>query len=342
MTTDLMNDAHAVLLPAFAGTTLSDECTQFLSNGGASILLGETREEYVARTMSNARRKAETKETFHKVIAEAKQLAGDLLVAVDQEVGGIERLHHLAPSLPSSSDFESISVVELETHAHQVGCAAAELGINCFLAPIVDVVTGKNPWLHGRTVSSDAQIVAQISSAFVRGVQKAGIAATAKHFPGFHNIELDPAIESEAVVIGTRDSYAAGLDTFRAVIAEHVEIVMVGPATVPAIDPHKAALRSSTVINLLKNDLAFEGLVLSDDLDAKATMRGDPIEQVAIDAINAGCDLLLLADVKSQLSDVTTALVDAANDGILQASGLAHSAAKVRALARKYRTSIKS
>lgn len=332
----LREDANAVILPAFAGTTLSEECRKFLDNGGTSILLGESRDEYVARTMSDARRKSESAESFYNVIAESKSLSGHLLAAVDQEIGGIERLHDLVPRFPSAFDITKANAQDIEQLAYDVGRAAAELGVNCFLAPIVDVVTGANPWLNGRTYSSDAAVVSRVSTAYVRGVQKAGIAATAKHFPGFHNIELDPAIDADAMVTEPIESYDQGLMPYRNVIAEKVEIVMMGPAIVQAFDPHKPALRSKVVVEVLKNELGFNGLVMADGLGAKATMRGDSLEQVAIDAITAGCDLLLLADADTRLSDVATALVDSVNRGIIKRETLAHSAAKVRALARKY------
>jgi beta-N-acetylhexosaminidase len=336
----LLEDANAVILPAFAGTDLSDECKKFLGTGGLSILLGESREEYVARKMSKERRQSEVPETFHRVVAEAKSLSGDLLVAVDQEIGGICRLHDLAPQFPGVPDIPTTDTQELEEIARRVGNAAAELGVNCFLSPVLDVLTGVNPWLNGRTYSTDPDTIGRVSAAYVRGVQQAGIAATAKHFPGFHNIALDPAIDANAIVTETAESFQAGFGPFRDVIASQVEMIMVGPAIVQAFDPERAALRSTAVVDILKNELAFQGIVMADDLDSKATMRKDPLEKVAVDAVNAGCDFLLLADIDTQLSDVANALVAAAQYGEISRTALATSAAKMRSLAGKYEKSV--
>ena len=336
MTSDLRSDINAMIFPAFAGTTLSDACKSFLDAGGLSILLAESREEYVARKMSAARCGSETAQTFHDVIGDAKARAGNLLVAVDQEIGGICRLHSLVPPFPEVSALPTMSAEALEDNAYQVGAAAAALGVNCFLAPVVDVVTGANPWLKGRTVSEDPEVVARVSAAYVRGVQRAGVAATAKHFPGFLNIVLDPAIEAGAIVTEPKEAFEPGFAPFRDVIAEDVEMIMVGPAITTAFDPARPALRSKPVVDMLKDDLGFKGAVMADGLTAKATMLGDPVEQVAIDAVAAGCDFLLLEDDGAYLMDVANALIQAAERGDLQPEAIARSAAKMRALAQKY------
>lgn len=339
MTSSLVEDAHAVIFPAFDSTELSDACKKFLDNGGISILIGESREEYVARAMTDERRQSETPETFRSIIGIAKSYSDDLLVAVDQEIGGICRMHDLVPQFPRTEDLIQATDAEIEEISYQVGKASAALGVNCFLAPVLDLVTGKNPWLDGRTYSVDPKTVGRVSTAYVRGVQKAGIAATAKHFPGFHNITGDPAIDPNAVVEDAAATYQAGFGPFQDVIAASVEMIMVGPAITQAFDPDRAALRSKPVVDILKLDLDFQGIVMADDLDSKATMRDDSIARVALDAINAGCDFLLLADINTQLDDVARALVAAAESGEISRESLSASAEKMRNLSRKYEKS---
>ncbi len=181
----LQEDANAVIFPAFASTSLSDECKRFLDRGGISILVGESRDEYVSRQMSLERRSTETPETFTSLVREAKGLSDNLLVAVDQELGGICRMHGLVPQFPTNQELIDMSAEEVEAITYRVATASKALGVNVFLAPIVDLVTGVNPWLDGRTYSIDPEFVGRISAAYVRGVQKAGVAATAKHFPAF-------------------------------------------------------------------------------------------------------------------------------------------------------------
>ena len=328
----LSENANAVLLPAFASTSLSDATRRFLADGGRSILLGETRDEYVARAMSPARKAAESAAVIQGVADDARALAGDILVAVDQEIDGICRLHDLVPTLGSPVG----GAADVEAQAAEIARAAKGMGVNCFLGPILDVLSGDNPWLAGRTWSTDPAEIAAVSSGFIRGVQSMGVAATAKHFPGHHNIPLDPAIEPAAVVDERAASFEPGFLPFAEAVRHGVEIIMVGPAPVTAFDPARAASISPTVIDLLKTRFGFGGVVLSDDLDSQATLRGRTVEAVAVDALNAGSDFLLLADTGDQIQRVAAAVEAAVHDGVVSAARLEAAATKVRALAATY------
>ncbi len=329
-------DAHAVILPAFDTMTLSDSVKRFLENGGCSILLGESREEYLARNMSETRKSTETADTFLRVTKEAADLTGELLVAVDQEIGGICRMHDLAPHFPAVEELPSYDADGFEHISISIAKAAKGLGVNCFLAPILDVVTGQNPWLFGRTWSTEPELIARISSAYIRGVQAASVAATAKHFPGFHTIALDPAIEPGAIITEKADSFKPGFIPFAEAIKNDVEIIMVGPSIVEAFDAEKPASISPRIIEMLRSEFGFKGVIMSDDLDSRATMRDRSIEEVAIDALNAGSDYLLLAAIDDQLERVVNAIRNAVEKGELAEERLSEAGAKVRALAKKY------
>ena len=305
-------NARAVLLPAFDSVTLSDATKRFLDKGGVSILLGESRAEYVNRRMDDSRRKSETAETFSRVSEDAKVRSGRLLVAVDLEMGGICRLHDLVPQFPTKDVLPTTSSDYIEDVSCRVAKAATAMKVNVFLSPVLDVLKGKNTWLQGRTWSTDPHNVARLSAAYVRGVQRAGVAATGKHFPGFGETTGDPAIEDFAINPQMLAEVEAGHAPFRAVIEAGVEMIMVGPAIVTAYDECTAALRSTKVVSKLKNELNFRGVIMADDLDSRATMRDDSLVDVAIDALNAGCHFLLLADIGNQLDEVAEGIVAAA------------------------------
>ena len=336
MSYTIKDNAHAILIPAFADTALSDTVKRFLANGGCSILAGETREEYVAREMTPERRQREKAETIIGLVEETKSLAGDAIVAVDQEISGICRLHSLVPPFPLREHIEGLTIEEFETICTAIAVAAKKLGVNCFLAPILDIVTGDNPWLKGRTWSTDPKAIAKKSSAFIRAVQANGVAATAKHFPGYSVIERDPAVDSEARNVESLNSFESGFIPFAEAIANDVEIIMTGPAIVEAIDTARAASLSPDIIWMLRRKLGFKGIVMSDDLDAKATLRGQPITQVAVEALRAGSEYLLIADSDDQIDRIVTAVVKAVESGELAEKHLQAAAAKIRALAVKY------
>jgi beta-N-acetylhexosaminidase len=125
-----LKDAHAVILPAFETTTLSDSVRRFLENGGCSILLGESRQEYVARKTSDSRKSTETADTILRVTKESIDLTGDLLVAVDQEIGGICRMHDLIPHFPGVEELSGYDTDLFEKISASIAKAAKSLGVN--------------------------------------------------------------------------------------------------------------------------------------------------------------------------------------------------------------------
>lgn len=332
MTSELHRAAYSVLLPAFGDLRLDDNVRRCLSRGGVSVLLGETRDEYVGRDMDPARKSTESQADFVDIAREAASLAGaPVLIAVDQELGGIERLHRLVPAVASREQLHDLSAQDIEQRCYEMAKVARGLGVNLFLAPIVDVVTGANPWLHNRHLGADPVEVSRVSCAFIRGVQRAGIIATAKHFPGHYVTEQDPAI-AEAMVPGPLELLDDNFEVFKEVIATGVKAVMPGPAVFPAIDPDHSASTSSRVIGLLRDTLGFGGLIISDDLDAVSILRGRSITDTAVASLAAGAHLLLVSS-ESGLDAIAEAIVAAVHEGVLDRRILLDAALRVRELA---------
>ena len=341
MSTELHRAAYSVLLPAFSGMEIDDNVRRCLSRGGVSILLGESRDEYLARNMSFERRRAETQAHFAGIAQQAAAYAdGPVLVAVDQELGGIQRLHHLVPGMPSADALKALSADEIEACSYDMASSARVMGVNLFLAPIVDVVTGTNPWLHERNLSPNPGEVARIACAFIRGVQRAGVIATAKHFPGHYQTEQDPAIAC-AFVPKSEQGLEDGLQVFRQVIAAGVGAIMPGPAVFPALDPVQSASTSEKIIGLLRNTLRFDGLIISDDLDAVSILRGNSVTDTAVAALHAGAHLLLVSS-QAGLDDIAQAIVDAVLSGRLRRDQLLEASAKVRGMAQASRAQVES
>jgi beta-N-acetylhexosaminidase len=328
----LAENARAVLLPAIADLNLSDELRRFLDAGGRSILIGETREEYVSRAMSPGRQASETRADIAGFSAEVRRHAGPALVALDEEPEGIRRLHGLIPQFPRAKGLAALSASEIEEVARDMAASAAALGVGLFLAPILDVVSGRNSWLAGRTIAHDPAEVGRVAAAWVRGVQATGIAACAKHFPGHHDVTGDPAVEI-AEVTGDAVALVPGFAPFRAAISAGAKAVMTGPALVPALDPVLPSSLSPATIAALRSDFGFSGLVVSDDLDATATLRGKrSVPEAAVAALAAGSDLLLLS-AENPLDGIAEAILAALAEGLLPEDRLAEAAGRVRALA---------
>jgi beta-N-acetylhexosaminidase len=327
-------DAYAVLFPAFGGLTLDASTKELLKAGCKAILLGESREEYVARKMSDQRVSREKEEDFMEIAKEATYITGSgCIVAVDQELGGIQRLHNLVPQLPMPEDVFKMSADEIEKKCLKTAETAKNFGVNLFLAPILDMITGNNPWLKGRTLGTDANQIKKVTKSYILGVQAAGVAATAKHFPGYPHVTGDPAVEKAKAPVAMEEIWPI-IDLFREAVKSGVKAVMTGPAIVDAVDPNYPASVSGKTVKMLREEIGFSGLIISDDLDAKGILLNSTLEETAVNALNAGADLLLLAGGK-HLHDIADAIVKAVDDGLLPAERLHTAAEKVRETAEE-------
>ncbi|MDI9901569.1 glycoside hydrolase family 3 N-terminal domain-containing protein [Rhodococcus sp. IEGM 1409] len=323
-------DAHAVMFPAFDAVHVDSWLADLLRAGTVAVILGESREEYVARRMTPARRERETSRSL-RGLTSALEASTDtpLLVAVDQEPWGIQRLHALVPQFPAADALTKMTDTDIENVARSVASAAREMGVNAFLSPVLDRLEGNNPWLFERTLDLPPSEIARIAAAFVHGVQTTGVAAIAKHFPGFPALEHDPAVKDTAVA--AKDWSAETLTPFRAVVNAGVSGMMVGPAIVEAVDPTAPATTSSITVRALRQDLGFRGVVVSDDLDSPATTRGRSLEETALASLLAGSDLLLIPG-GDEVTTVAQSLAAEAVRNPIAAERLRNAANRVRAL----------
>ena len=304
--------AHAVLLPAVADID-SSVLAPLIERGCRSVLLGETRDEYLARTMSERRASHETREVVTSAIAGLRALTPDrLLVVVDHEVVGIRRFEHLIPD-PATA-----------------GTELASLGIDVVLGPIVDVVRGPNPWLEGRNLGTDSATVAAVARAEVEALQSAGVAAVAKHYPGHAVTRNDPAVDLGNVPTELTELDTIDEEPFAAVVGAGVRGLMLGPAVIDAIDPEETASCSPVVAARARRRLGFQGTLVSDDLDAVSILRGRKVGEVAVKSLSAGLDLLLVP--ASVAPECAAAIVEAVDDGRLPLDRLTEAAAQVEAL----------
>jgi beta-N-acetylhexosaminidase len=335
-TTDLRRLAATVLLPATADSRPSPALTAFLAAGGRSVLLGETRAEYVARAMSAARRRTETREAFGTLIDGLRgSAAAPVLVVVDQELGGIQRAHDLVPALPSAADAHAMPAAALARACAATAEGLAALGIGMTLGPVVDLVDGPQPWLGGRHLGDDPAATARIGAAYVAAFEAAGVASCPKHFPGHRGLRADPAVEPVAVVPGDRAALEAGLRPFAAAVDAGATAIMVGPAAVPGLGADEPALLSAPVVGLLRQELGFAGLIVSDDLDAASVLHGRTLHEAAVASLRAGCDLLLVS-ADNDLPALTAALARAVADGALPAARLEAAARAVEAVVGRF------
>ncbi|WP_459191136.1 glycoside hydrolase family 3 protein [Halosimplex sp. J119] len=195
---------------------------------------------------------------------------------------------------------------------------AKSLGVHWNNAPIADVNTEpENPIIGWRSFADDAELVGDMVAAQVEGYQSEGVVATACHFPGHGAAADDSHTDLPYIECSRRELEAAHLPPFARAVDAGVESVMTGHLLVDALDPDRPASLSPAVYDLLRDDLGFEGVAVTDSLDMEAITDEWTIEEAALEAIRAGADVAMTLCSFDKLVDVRDRLVDALETGTL-------------------------
>jgi len=311
--------AHSVLLIGLPGPELDDATAGRLTAGAAGLVL------FAPNIQSAVQLRALTG-------AAACTAVGPVLVAVDQELGPVARLQGLVTPLPTTAEAAAWSPLELELTGQLLGQEMLSLGVNVDLAPVLDVVTGPNPVLADRHLGDDPQLVGELGAAFLRGLQQAGVIAVPKHFPGHGRSTTDPHGEVTRIDASLEDLTAVDFLPFRAALAAGARAVMVGHPIYEAIDPALPASLSPAVLALLRNEFGFDGVAVTDSLSMAGVTAGREPGQVAVAALAAGEDLLLVVD-PARVEETVAAIVAAVATGALELERLQEAASRVSLLA---------
>ncbi|MGV9564001.1 glycoside hydrolase family 3 protein [Streptomyces sp. NPDC003480] len=326
-TDTLTRDALTVLQPGFTGTTAPDWLLRRLGEGLASVgLFG---------------RNIASPEQLAALTAQLRAERDDVLVAIDEEGGDVTRLEAgSGSSFPGNHALGAVDDAELtRAVACELGRRLAECGVNLNWAPSADVNSNPaNPVIGVRSFGADTDLVARHTAAYVTGLQSAGVAACTKHFPGHGDTAVDshhalPRIDAPAQVLHRRE-----LAPFRAAIAAGTRAMMSAHILVPALDPDRPATLSRRVLTeLLRGQLGYDGLIVTDGMEMRAISGTYGIERGSVLAIAAGADAICvgggLADDET-VRRLRDALVTAVRSGELAEERLAEAAGRVRALAR--------
>jgi beta-N-acetylhexosaminidase len=259
-----------------------------------------------------------------------------LLVAADQEGGQFIALGD--GSTPFAGNM-ALGAVDDEALTERVGRAigteARAMGVNVVYAPVLDIASNPtNPALGIRSFGADPLLVARHGVALVRGLQSAGVAATVKHAPGAGEATTDPhhggaVVRASRAILDTREFIP-----FRAAFAAGARLAMSAHVALPAVTGREdvpSTLSRAVMTGLLRRELGFEGVTISDALDMGAVAGPDRVADV-IAAIRAGVDLLLTAADPEALARMEAALVEGAEAGMLDADELAATERRVSTL----------
>lgn len=321
--------ALGVLLPGFEGTTLPHWLRDLLGAGLAGVCL-------FGSNITGARQLAALTETVYAENPHA-------IVAVDEEGGDVTRLFATTGSpFPGNAVLGRLDdPTATYEAARQIGWALRRVGCNVDFAPSVDINSrSDNPVIGVRSFSASTETVARHAAAWVAGLQSTGVAASAKHFPGHGDTGQDSHVSQPVIQRSVEQLRGRELVPFAAAIRAGTRLVMTSHILLPQVDADDPATMSRAVLGgLLRSELGFDGVVVSDALDMAGASAGRGMTGAAVRALHGGCDLLCLGQnsTPEQVGDVEQGLVRAVAEGILEADLMSRAAGRVRALAQDLR-----
>lgn len=309
------------------GPQLTEAGRDFLTEyqPGGLVLLGEN--------IGSPQAITDLTNSYQKTIVEAGGLP--LLIAVDQEGGPISHLKEGFTTFPTPALLTATGDYEL---SYQVGQAIGDelraVGINMDLAPVADLETNpNNPIIKRRSFGSYPEMVSQTIAPFIQGMQDSGTLATPKHFPGHGDSATDSHTGMPVIELSRERLEKVELAPFRTAIESQVAAIMVAHIWYPALEPQAntpASLSPAVVTGLLRQEMGYDGLIVTDALDMDAIDTIYDYPSAVIKAIQAGTDLLISAHIslESQKQAIEV-VVDAVQTGEIPESRINESLRRI-------------
>jgi len=317
------------LLPGFVGTELPQWLAALLRGGLGGVCL------FGPNIVSHEQTAALT-----RAITAANP---DAIIAIDEEGGDVTRLYYdRGAPYPGNALLGRIGELALtERTARAVGWQLRDVGVNVTFAPDADVNSNPdNPVIGVRSFGTEPGPVADHTAAWVGAVQATGIGAAAKHFPGHGDTAQDSHLALPVVDRSLAELRERELVPFRAAIEAGTELVMTSHILLPQLDPVNPATMSATVLGLLRDELGFDGVIVSDALDMNGASGTIGIPEAAVRSLAAGVDLLCIGteNTAEQLDEIAGAVADAVASGGLSAERVTDASRRVSLLAKRLRS----
>ena len=296
----------------FEGLTPSPQLTRFIEQYGLGGVILFT------RNFSSVSQLTELTESLQR-LAVSNDAEIPLFIGVDQEGGRVQRFKQPFTLIPNMRALGESQSPELVYQTGQlIGRELRWAGVNLDFAPVLDIASNPlNPVIGDRAFSSDPQTVAKLGHEFIQGMLQEGVIPVGKHFPGHGDTSQDshltlPRVDQPRQVLEQRE-----LQPFKHAIAGGLPAIMTAHVLYPHLDEsHPASLSEKIISGLLRRELGFDGLVFSDDICMKA-LDQQRLPELAVQAVNAGTDILLICHAEEKQLDIAEALLDAAEGGYI-------------------------
>ncbi|MCK9216314.1 MAG: beta-N-acetylhexosaminidase [Firmicutes bacterium] len=265
-----------------------------------------------------------------------------LFISIDEEGGTVSRLPKEAIKIPDASYFGNLDDINLtEESGIIIGKQLYAAGINLNFAPVLDILSNKeNKLLAKRSYGKDAKIVSRHGIAFINGLASRGIISAVKHYPGHGDTISDshetlPIINIDCDTLRIRE-----LIPFQTAINKGIDAVMIGHLLFPKIDDKPATKSQVFIKNILRGDLGFHGIALTDDIEMEGFLENNQsIEEAVIESFNAGIDIFVIAHTPDTQNKVLKALLHAVLEGTITQERLNESLKRIIIIKQKYELS---
>ena len=220
------------------------------------------------------------------------------IIAIDEEGGTVHRLDYIDGTSPFP-DMRDLGKTEDKTIAYNLGKAVAEelrvIGVNVNFAPVMDIDNGKtDSFMRYRSISTNKEIVSSLGTSFAKGLEDNKIIATYKHFPGHGDTSVDSHTNMPIINKTKEEIMNNELIPFKEAIKNDAKLIMTAHINIPSISKYPATLSKELITDILKKELGYKGLVITDALNMGAITNNFTEEEIYTKAIEAGCDILLM------------------------------------------------
>jgi beta-N-acetylhexosaminidase len=257
-----------------------------------------------------------------------------LLVAVDHEGGEVQHAPWVSAQPSTAEVGERGDPGEARRISEEIGRALLQGGVNTDLAPVVD--TGSGAAIGSRSYGADPALVARMGTASIEGFERAGIVSAAKHFPNHGPTLADSHVAGPTVDHDMRTILESDVQPFRAAVEAGVPMVMLGHLVYPALDPEMPASLSPAAVGLLRGELGFEGVIVTDDLVMEGARRDGTTAEAAVEATKAGADLLMVSGPPEEQAAAYDAVLSAVESGEIPRERIDASVERITNIKHRY------
>lgn len=344
----VVTQAHEQLTQTISEMSLDEKIGQMIFAGISGTIMDQQTDTLISQDKIGGiiffNRNLNSPSQIVKLLNDIKEVNSNnnfpLFFGIDEEGGQISRLQSAFITLPSN---QVIGQVNNVSFAHELGTILGKelstFGFNLDFAPVLDVNSNpNNPVIGNRSYGNNKELVAKLGVETMKGIQSENVISVIKHFPGHGDTSVDSHYELPLVDKSKEALHQLELIPFNKAIAEGADVVMIAHILLPQIDPSSPASMSKTIIDgLLRDELSFDGVVITDDLTMEAITDNYSIMRASVESIKAGSDIILVAHDYQNIASSIQAIKNAINNGELSEQRINDSVRRILLLKEKYK-----